>query len=188
MLRGVLTRQHDEIMTYIITINGRPYEVELDESSPSNIRLNGEQMTFDMRQGVHPQNVSLILDNQSLMFWIEKNEEGYHAHCQGRDFNIVVEDEKTRQLRSVLKAGGEKSTVSSIKASMPGMVVRILVQPGDRVRKGQGLLIVEAMKMENEIKSPLNGTVKQIRVAPLEAVEKGEMLLILEPESTGDEK
>lgn len=186
MLRGVLSRQHDEIMKYTITINGRDYDVEYDESSPSKILLSGKEMTFDIRQGIHPQNVSLLLDNQSLMFWIEKNEEGYHAHCQGRDFNIAVEDARTRQLRSLLKAGGDKNVAGSIRASMPGMVVRILVQPGDQVRKGQGLLIVEAMKMENEIKSPMNGMVKQIRITPQKAVEKGEMLLILEPEASGE--
>jgi biotin carboxyl carrier protein len=175
-------------MKYIININGRDYNVEYDESSASTVRLNGEEMTFDMRQGIHPQNVSLILDNHSLMFWIEKNEEGYHAHCHGRDFKISVEDEKTRHLKSILKASGDRSVVGTIKASMPGMVVKILAKLGKHVQKGQGLLIVEAMKMENEIKSPVDGTVKQIRVEPLRAVEKGEVLMILEPANSGTSK
>ena len=175
-------------MKYIININGRDYKVEYDESRASVISLNGEEMTFDMRQGVHPQNVSLILDNRSLMFWIEKNEEGYHAHCLGRDFRIGVEDEKTRHLKSILKASGDRSVAGTIKASMPGMVVKILAESGGGVQKGQGLMIVEAMKMENEIKSPVDGTIKQIRVEPLQAVDKGDVLMIIEPVNFGANK
>jgi biotin carboxyl carrier protein len=172
-------------MKYIVNINGRDYNVEYDEASPSQILLNGKKMSFNIRQGVHPQNVSLILDNQSLMFWVERNEEGYHAHCLGRDFNIQIEDEKTRQLKSVLKAGGGKSVAGIVKASMPGMVVKTLVEPGETVQKGQGLVIVEAMKMENEIQSPVVGIVLQVNVAPQQAVEKGETLLTIEPETIG---
>jgi biotin carboxyl carrier protein len=172
-------------MKYVININGRDYNVEYDESRASVIRLNGDEMTFDMQQGVHPQNVSLILDNHSLMFWIEKNEEGYHAHCLGRDFNISVEDEKTRHLKSILKASGDRSIAGTVKASMPGMVVKIFADVGDAVKKGQGLLIVEAMKMENEVKSPVDGIIKQVRVEPLQAVDKGDVLMILEPSGAG---
>jgi len=169
-------------MKYFITINNRDYDVEYNEYSPSTIRLSGKEMTFDLRQGIHPQNISLILDNQSLMFWIENNQEGYHAHCLGRDFNITVEDEKTRRLKSVLKVGGGRSVAGIVKASMPGMIVKIPVESGQVVRKGQGLVIVEAMKMENEIKSPVDGKVLEIRCKSLQAVEKGETLMIIEPE------
>ena len=64
---------------------------------------------------------------------------------------------------------------------MPGMIVKINVEPEQKVKKGEGLVIVEAMKMENEITSPLDGTVKEIKVAPQQAVEKGETLLTIEP-------
>jgi biotin carboxyl carrier protein len=174
-------------MKYIININGRDYEVEYDEAAPAVVRLNGREMSFDLQQGVHPENVSLILDNLSLMFWIEQNEEGYHAHCLGRDFNIVVEDEKTRRARAILKGGAGKSVAGTIKASMPGMIVKVNVEPGQTVQKGEGVVIVEAMKMENEVKSPIDGIVKEIRVSPLQAVEKGETMLTIEPEVPGDQ-
>jgi pyruvate carboxylase subunit B len=170
-------------MKYFVTVNGRDYNIEYDEQSPAIIRINGKAIPFDFQQGTHPENVHLILDHQSLMFWMEKNHEGYHAHCLGHDFNIMVEDERTRRLRTVLKVGGGRSVAGIVRASMPGMIVKITVEAGQMVRKGQGLLIVEAMKMENEIKSPIDGKVLEIRVAPLQTVEKGETLLMIEPEA-----
>ncbi len=170
-------------MKYIITVNSRDYEVEYDESNPSEIQVNGKVVPFDFGTGSHRGNVSLILDHESLMFWIEREQEGYHAHCLGRDFNIMVEDEKSRRLKKILKAGGGKSITGTVNASMPGMIVKIIVEPEQKVKKGEGLVIVEAMKMENEITSPLDGTVKEIKVAPQQAVEKGETLLTIEPTS-----
>ena len=169
------------IMKYYVTVNGRDYDIGYDEQTPIVIRINGKAIPFDFRQGTHPENVHLILDHQSLMFWMENNHEGYHAHCLGRDFNITVEDEKTRRLRSVLKVGSGRSVAGIVKASMPGMIVKIPVESGQVVRKGQGLVIVEAMKMENEIKAPIDGKVLEIRCKPLQAVEKGEILIIIEP-------
>jgi pyruvate carboxylase subunit B len=168
-------------MKYFVTVNNRDYQVEYDDSNPSEIQVNGKSVPFDFATGTHVENVSLILDHESLMFWIEREQEGYHAHCLGRDFNIMVEDEKSRKLKKILKAGGSKSVAGTVKASMPGMIVKIVVEPEQQVKKGDGLVIVEAMKMENEITSPLDGTVKVIKVAPQQAVEKGETLLTIEP-------
>ena len=170
-------------MKYIVNINGRDYQVEYDESTPAEVSLDGKRMNVNMQQGTHHQNVHMILENESLMFWIERNEEGYHAHCQGRDFNITVEDEQTRRLKTMLKASGAKTVAGTVKASMPGLVVKTMVEPGETVTKGQGLVIVEAMKMENEIQSPVNGKVVKVHVAPQQAVEKGETLLTIEPDA-----
>ena len=66
---------------------------------------------------------------------------------------------------------------------MPGLIVRVTVNAGDVVRMGQGVVVMEAMKMENELRAPANGTVKQVLVAPGNAVEKGAVLLEIERES-----
>jgi biotin carboxyl carrier protein len=170
-------------MKYFVTVNGRDYDIECNEQSPALIRVNGKTIPFDFRQGTHPENVHLIYNHQSLMFWMENNHEGYQAHCLGHDFNITVEDEKTRRLKTVLKAGGGRGVAGIVKASMPGMIVKTMVEVGQVVHKGQGLVIVEAMKMENEVKSPIDGKVSEIKVKPLQAVEKGEVLLVIEPKA-----
>jgi biotin carboxyl carrier protein len=72
--------------------------------------------------------------------------------------------------------GGLGSGAGTITASMPGRVVKILVEPGDKVQQGQGVLILEAMKMENEIKAPKDGVVSSISVREGESVESGAMM------------
>jgi biotin carboxyl carrier protein len=85
--------------------------------------------------------------------------------------------------RRAMRAGQKKrehAGPAQIKAAMPGRVVNVLVAPGDEVREGQGVLIVEAMKMENELKSPKAGKVVEVKVAAGQTVEKGELLVVIE--------
>ena len=82
-----------------------------------------------------------------------------------------------------MRAATGKREVSGrveIKATMPGRVVNVLVGSGDEVTAGQGVIIVEAMKMENELKSPKAGKVTEVKVAPGQTVEKGELLVVIE--------
>jgi pyruvate carboxylase subunit B len=90
-----------------------------------------------------------------------------------------VVDERTRALRE-MTGGHEVEAELTVTAPMPGLVVRLEVQLGDRVKAGQGVIIVEAMKMENELKAPGDGVVARIEVEPGQAVEKGSILLVLE--------
>jgi biotin carboxyl carrier protein len=96
----------------------------------------------------------------------------------GREFPCIVEDERLVLIRKVvgLPTAGHDTVV---KAPMPGLIVRLLKNVGDTVTKGESLLIVEAMKMENELKSPIAGKVKDIHVAIGRPVDKGQLLITL---------
>lgn len=74
-----------------------------------------------------------------------------------------------------------------VEAVIPGLVLELLVAPGDRVRRGQSLLILEAMKMQNHLAAPLDGVVERLAAAPGETVAKGQLLVVLEPADSGDE-
>jgi pyruvate carboxylase subunit B len=94
---------------------------------------------------------------------------------------VEVLDERTRYIRS-LSGGVERQLESPVlKAPMPGLVLRVQVEPGQRVPAGAGLVVLEAMKMENELKSRFDAVIKAIRVQPGEAVEKGQVLLEFRP-------
>jgi biotin carboxyl carrier protein len=122
--------------------------------------------------------LSILLDGKSY----EVKQES-----AGTDFNIVVSGLRfpaqvrdPRSLRSRRRADAGSEGVRKIVAPMPGKVVRILAQPGTPVEHGQGVIVIEAMKMQNELKSPKKGTVKKVTVREGAAVEAGQSLAEVE--------
>ncbi len=98
----------------------------------------------------------------------------------GFRYEVEALDERTRAIRALSGAGREASGPAPLVAPMPGMIVRISVEVGDNVQAGQALIVMEAMKMENELRATSAGTVKAILAREGTAVEKGAMLLELE--------
>ena len=96
----------------------------------------------------------------------------------GRQVRARVSDGRRRRRAAASQAGGDHA----VAAPMPGRVVRVLVEPGDRVAAGQGLAVVEAMKMENEVAAPADGVVSEVRAAPGDSVEAGGVLVTLTAE------
>jgi acetyl/propionyl-CoA carboxylase alpha subunit len=99
----------------------------------------------------------------------------------GERWEAEVLDERTRHIRSLAGAGSQRTRAEVLRAPMPGLVVRIHANVGDSVAAGAGLVVLEAMKMENELKSAAAGVVKSVRVAPGDAVEKGQVLIEFGP-------
>ena len=104
----------------------------------------------------------------------------YTLWLDGFRYEVEALDERTRAIRALSGAGKAPSGPAPLVAPMPGMIVRIAVQVGDTVEPGQGLVVMEAMKMENELRATSAGTVKAVLVQPGTAVEKGAVLLELE--------
>ena len=105
---------------------------------------------------------------------------GYTLWVDGYRFEIEALDERTRQIRDLAAASAPPSGPAPIVAPMPGLVVRVRVAVGDKVEAGQGVVVMEAMKMENELRATAAGVVRSIEVAPGTAVEKGTLLVALE--------
>ena len=98
----------------------------------------------------------------------------------GYRYEVEALDERTRAIRELSGAGKEASGPAPLIAPMPGMIVRVAVQAGDTVEPGQALVVMEAMKMENELRATSKGRVKAVLAQPGTAVEKGAVLLELE--------
>jgi pyruvate carboxylase subunit B len=103
----------------------------------------------------------------------------YTLTLDGYRFSVDAVDERGRSIRELARASAAAAGPAPLKAPMPGLITRLLVAPGDSVTEGQGLVVMEAMKMENELRSPSAGTVRAIVVAPGMAVEKGALLVEL---------
>jgi len=162
-------------MKYIVTVLGREMEVEVD----------GEQVTVGGR--VHVATLSrvpgtpvrqLLLDGRSEAVAVEAAAGGrWTITRRGERCEIEVLDERTRHVRSLTAGGDRARGPLALKAPMPGLVVRVQVEAGQPVAAGSGVVVLEAMKMENELRAAAPGVVRTVRVRPGEAVEKGQVLV-----------
>jgi biotin carboxyl carrier protein len=119
----------------------------------------------------------LLVDGKSFEGFVYPGQEELEVLLMGRQFPVVVEDEREKRLRAA--AGGAVNDAGEfhLKAPMPGMVVAINVEEGQEIEKGQVLLILESMKMQNELKSPRDGTVSRVLIKPGESVEQRQTML-----------
>ena len=99
---------------------------------------------------------------------------------RGERWEAEVVDERTRHIRSLTGGGESARGPAALRAPMPGLVVRVLVEAGQPVAEGAGLVVLEAMKMENELRARAQGVVKAVAVKPGETVDKGQILIELE--------
>lgn len=104
----------------------------------------------------------------------------YTLWLDGFRFETEALDERARAIRELTGAAAAAAGPAPVVAPMPGMIVRVQAQIGDRVQPGQGLVVMEAMKMENELRATSAGTIRAVLVQPGTAVEKGAVLLELE--------
>ena len=123
---------------------------------------------------VSPGTYSILIDGQSFDVRVESSAAGLSVHANGREYLIAIRD--PRQWRRYRGAAAEVEGRQKVMAPMPGKVIRLLVKSGDLVEVGQPLLVVEAMKMQNEVRSPKSGTVEGLAVSPGQAVSAGDTL------------
>lgn len=165
-------------MKYISTLNGKEYAIEIIDER--HISIDGRQITVDFNSVSGQPVYSLLVDGQSFEGFVYPGDEAWEVLLMGRQYPVVVEDEREKRLRAA--AGGDVSETGELhlKAPMPGMVVSLLVEEGQEIEKGQVLLILESMKMQNELKAPRAGTVSRMRIKPGDSVEQKQTLLSLQ--------
>lgn len=170
-------------MKFEITLSGPGGPVkrmaELDASGDSwNIRLDGQPIDANVAL-VAPHTLSILLRGQSFEVRVSEDPGGsLKLQTRGEEFTAEVLDPRAWRGRrhGAVEAGGRQS----IQAPMPGKVIRVLVGEGQNVEAGQGLLVVEAMKMQNEVRSPKTGVVQRILAKEGQAVNAGEVLAWVE--------
>ena len=160
--------------------NGHQFQFDYDlENGKAVLKDNGTPIQYELLPlGQH--RYSLIVNNRSYLVQINSHNDTIHIQVAGEVYDVLVEDERTRQLRQLLSRSAGLKKESKIKSQIPGLVVRVNVEVGQEVKNGQSLIILEAMKMENEIRAPGDGKIKKVHVKEGQAVEKDQLLIELE--------
>ena len=151
-----IRRDDDKVFA---SIDGRSYEIEASETEPNVFLLKYQGKVYEIYVSPTPSGTSRVR--------IGPNE-----------FEIAIHDPK--RLRGSGSGHEHGEGLAEIKTAMPGKVVRVLVEPGTEVKKGDGVIVVEAMKMQNEMKSPKDGVVKEIRSSEGATVNAGDILAVIE--------
>ena len=166
-------------MKYFVTIDQRTFEVEL---GPDGTTVDGERLDADLAAVQGTGTYSLLLDGASHRVAARRGEgDAWHVTLDGDGIRADVVDERSRAIREMTGSADRDSGPRPVRAPMPGLVVKVEVAEGDEVAVGDGLVIVEAMKMENELRAEAPGRVKAVRVEPGEAVDKDQVLVEFEP-------
>jgi len=165
-------------MKYITTIDDKPYEIEIVDDH--HIRIGNRLIEVDFETVSGQPVFSLIIDGKSHESFVYQGDDDWQVLMRGRLYQVKVEDEREKRLRAAGGAGLSEGGEFQLKAPMPGLVVNVQVEEGQEVRKGQVLLILESMKMQNELKSPRDGKVNRIKVKAGESVEQKQALLSLQ--------
>jgi biotin carboxyl carrier protein len=160
-----------------IEIAGKKRQVEHAQAGERAIwTIDGQRLEADAI-AVSPGIYSILLSGKSFQVRIERLGAELRAITAGRDLSVVIQDE--REWRRNRGGNVEAEGRQQVLAPMPGKIVRLLVSAGDSVRAGQGLLVVEAMKMQNEIRAPKSGTIDRVRVVEGQTVNAGEVVVIV---------
>ena len=163
-LKAIIDEQEHELNVTIdggrvhAEIDGRVYDLELREPEPGSYMFLRDAEVHECR--------------------VDKTHDGFEVSLHGRNHAVTIVDPK--RLRSGQDTHGHHHGLAEITAPMPGKVVRVQIEAGATVEKGSGIVVVEAMKMQNEMKSPRAGVVVSIKVKPGDTVNAGDVLAVVE--------
>jgi len=160
-----------------IEIAGKKRRVELTQAGARSIwTIDGQRLEADAT-ALSPGIYSILINGKSFDVRVERLGSQLRVIAGGREFSVLLQDE--REWRRNRAGSVEAEGRQQVLAPMPGKIVRVLVSAGDSVRAGQGLLVVEAMKMQNEIRAPKSGTIDRVRVVEGQTVNAGEVVVIV---------
>jgi len=162
-------------MKYVTTIDNQEFEIEIVDDR--HIRIGDRLLQVDFESVSGQPVFSLILDGKSYESFVYQGDEDWEVLIRGRQYQVKIEDEREKRLKAAAGGGAVEGGEFHLKAPMPGLVVAILLEEGQEVKKGQVMLILESMKMQNELKAPRDGITGRVRVKAGESVEQRQTLL-----------
>jgi biotin carboxyl carrier protein len=166
---------------YYARVNGTEYECVLDGGNGTlSVAVGGRKFAVDLRHIPRSHTWSVLVDGRSYEFTVHEHEEGLELAGGAGVFHVAVEDARTHAARAQTAGARGPQGPRVVKAVMPGIVRDVLVAPRVAVEKGQPLLILEAMKMQNEVRAAEPGTVRAVFVKAGDTVEKGARLVEIE--------
>lgn len=165
-------------MNYQVKIGERIVTVRLVDAAAGLAELEGKPVRFDFRH-VRGDLYSILIDHQTYSVQLSGANPEQEVRIGPHVYTVNVADQRSLALAALKRQVKTEAGETTVKAPMPGLITRILAKTGDTVTAGQALVVIEAMKMENELKSPVAGVVAKVSVQAHTAVEKGAALLTI---------
>ena len=167
-------------MKYYATVNDQIFEIDIDHQG--RITIDGVELAADMKMVGGRHLYSLLLGGASYEVLLDPDNDKrnqYDVMVSGMRYEVKVQDERSRRLALVDRSLRAPEGELLIKAPIPGLVVKVPVVAGQEVGEGETLVILEAMKMENELRAPRAGVAHDVRVRPGEQVALGQVMITL---------
>jgi len=161
---------------YIASVDHHDFTIDVDRAG--ELTVDGAVERVDLRP-IDGHLYSLLLGTQSYEVYVERREGTYYVIIQGDRYAVEVEDARLKQLKAMSRQEHAVHGTATVIAPMPGLVVRVMVEAGEEVMEGQGVAILEAMKMENEIRSPRAGIIQSVLVSGGKTVNQGDALVVV---------
>ena len=164
---------------FVININESEFEVRILDDY--KVLLNNTEINYELIEVKNNSYTLKLNDKQYQVALIDKNKESYELLINNALINTIARSSLEHKAKQLIEQASVKSKHhTEMKAPMPGMILKIRKKPGDKITQGESVLILEAMKMENDLKSPASGIIKEINVNEGSAVEKGAKLFSIE--------
>lgn len=162
-------------MKYIATVKDRVYTIEIDPDK--GILIDDEHQEIDFRQLISGGLTSLLMNNRSVSAVVEERSDHWEVLIHGELYTVRVQDERAYRLERMRSSGLTVNGDAVVISPMPGIIVAVPVAVGDVVNRGDKVIILESMKMENELRAPVDGVVTYVNVAAGASVEKDQQLI-----------
>jgi biotin carboxyl carrier protein len=164
-------------MKYSTTIGEKTYIIEINRDG--EVTIDGQSYPIDLR-AIDEVTYSLLLENKSFEALVDMgSEEDVNVLLRGRLYAAQVMDERATRLSKASGGVAASTGEITVKSPMPGLIVAIPINEGDAVKKGQTLIVLESMKMENELKAPRDGTIGSIKVKMRQSVDQHQPLVVV---------
>ena len=164
-------------MRYEVKVNDQKYMVEVNQDG--QITVDGQDTMVEFSRIGDSGLYLLLVNNESFEGLVEEHEDVWQVVFRGDLYDVQVSDERAQLMRARAHMSVPDSGELPIKAPIPGLVIKIMVEIGQEVSKGDNLAILESMKMENELKAPRDGRVERINIKVGNSVEQHQTLLVL---------
>lgn len=164
-------------MKYVATVKDKEYTIEIDPDK--GILIDGVPHEIDFRRLPSGGISSLLMNHRSISAVVEEVGEYWDVLIEGELYAVKVQDERSYRLENMRSSGVSLSGEATISSPMPGIIIALSVSVGDAVRHGDKVVILESMKMENELRALCDGVVSQIHVSAGASVEKDQPLVVI---------
>lgn len=165
-------------MKYYTKVNEKEFIIDIGEDD--TILVNDAPYTIDFKILPISGLASLLINNQSLEAVVEERDEHWEVLTEGELYNVNVLDERAFRLAQARGTTLGDSGETAVKSPMPGVIIKVLVKEGDLIEQGQQVVILESMKMENELKAQRGGVVTAVNIAAGASVDKDQVLVVIE--------